>query len=227
MLALAIALTLAQFGHDPYKPRPVRVGTWDEAAGPVAALLDRAYHVEAFRIGEERLVQLVDKRPKVYIEGDADLFRRKHLGGRDRIMSTAVGIAGFPVIAVDPTPPADLLPRILATLRDAPWIRTSWKNPDGTFTGVGKLCGPLVPVFAYRFQTPDGFVELLMCFRCAQADLFFRGERARLHIDLVNSKLLSLAQESFPFDAFLNQQMHNHEFDETNLARAAEFDWSP
>lgn len=113
------------------------------------------------------------------------------------------GIADYRVVAVDQNPWSFLLPELINVLRTGLYPRPFWREPDGSFASYGKLCGPLRPVIAYRFQTPDGFVELLICFGCEQAEVFYRGQVGTIHIDRIKRRLLDLAFWSFPLDPVL------------------------
>ena len=66
------------------------------------------------------------------------------------------------------------------------------------------MCGPLQPGVGYRFHGPQGgFVELLLCFTCREADFIYEGKALRLQLDGLIKRLAPLTLQSFPLDAAL------------------------
>lgn len=167
--------------------------TWENAVpAEVRRIIDDADRLEAFRLGALPTFRYAYRSPgKTALELDTpgdfarDLFRRS--AGRGD------GVLKYPVLAEYVAPPRDVLTRLRSTLA------------TGNYGQFGKLCGRIRPGVGFRFTSPRGTAELLVCFGCKEADLVVGDLVVRLQIDEVSDLLAWLALELFPLDEALVQ----------------------
>lgn len=195
MRALALLLVVASISKAKAQPLPTDGGVlidgvfsrelaWSEAVGAgLRAAIASATRVDVFRIGQARMEgRRSSTAREVFREGE---WTRDVLG---RTRGTGKGILSYPVTKL-----GDTGPTILARLRDL--------LAGARYGSYTKFCGEIEPGVGYRFHAPRSEpVELLVCFKCGEADVVMADELERLQIDKVRAPLLELALESFPDD---------------------------
>lgn len=179
---------------------PAPTSRWEhQVPEAMRATMQHATELEVFRLGHAPFEDAVCEPPKScwqpprwpqWKEGRDDDWTRDLLG---RPSGTGRGILGYPVLAMQRAPNADLITRVRAAFS------------AGRYGGYTKFCGALLPAIGYRFRDGAQVIELLICFACREADLVMGDQVVRLQLDEFWRPLVELAIESFPNDVVLRR----------------------
>lgn len=206
-LAAALMLAMAQLlpGGSPnplFAPKagdaPEPTHGWVVVEPSLRRAVAAATTLEVFRLGTLSWLELFGcespfahcwsemVRPRWPGWSDRGDWRRDVFG---RSSGSLVGILHFPVNAqVKGT--ASLLSRLRSTLS------------QGTYGGSNSLC-EFEPGVGFRLTSAEGVAELMVCFRCDEAELRVGALSTRLSTARLRGALIALAREAFPDDAVL------------------------